>query len=123
MKVTSGPADRRHALFGGRGDVLVWNLSADEAPAPPFVVVLSCELDPDGRVGPHHQAEYPEIVVFLEGEGAASVDGTSRDVGPGAVVSLPLGSILSITNRSQTEPLRYLIIKAKQPIAPEGSAT
>jgi hypothetical protein len=32
---------------------------------------------------------------------------------PGVVVALPLGDTLALSNTSKTEPLRYLIIKAK----------
>lgn len=98
-------------LFGGRGQVLVWSLLA--GPAEPFTAVLRCELEPGGSVGNHMQQEFPEIVVGTGGEGSAFVDGTELPLRDGDVVSLPRGSVLSILNRSQTEPLRYLIVKAR----------
>jgi mannose-6-phosphate isomerase-like protein (cupin superfamily) len=33
-------------------------------------------------------------------------------LGPGDVVHLPLGAVLSLENRSAERPLRYLIVKA-----------
>jgi uncharacterized cupin superfamily protein len=63
-------------------------------------------------VGPHVQQADPEIVVGLSGEGEAEVDGRAEPLGPGDVVHLPLGATLAIRNAG-SEPLRYLIIKAR----------
>lgn len=112
MRVSKGQPDRRENLFGGRGVVSVWNLLAGQH-ASPFTAVLACELDPGGSVGRHVQHEYPEIVIGLEGSGIALVDGHEQALDPGSVVHLPLGSVLELRNRSEAEPLRYLIIKAK----------
>ena len=103
--------DVRDALFGGRGAVRVWGLGA-RALLLPFRAVLACELDPGGSVGAHVQAEYPEIVVFIEGSGTAKVGGAPTAVVPGSVVELALGQTLAIENASTAAPLRYLIIKA-----------
>ena len=103
--------DVRTALFGGRGDVKVWSLLTE--PGEPFTAVLSCELSPGGSVGPHVQEAFPEIVIGVEGDGRAAVDGNERPLGPGDVVHLPLGSVLSIENRDAKAPLRYLIVKAR----------
>jgi quercetin dioxygenase-like cupin family protein len=114
MPARKGPVDVRPALFGGTGDVRVWNLLADHDAAPhPFTAVLSCELDPGGHVGRHVQQHFPEIVVGLSGEGEAFVDGEPAPLGEGDVVHLPLGSTLELRNRSSTAPLAYLIIKAR----------
>lgn len=112
MKVRKGPPARREALFGGRGAVQVWSLLGT-ADAPPFSAVLACELDPGGSVGAHVQEQDPEIVIGLEGDGEARVDDRPLPLGPGDVVHLPLGAVLSLTNRSTETPLRYLIIKAR----------
>jgi quercetin dioxygenase-like cupin family protein len=113
MLLANGPGDRREALFGGKGAVTVWNLLG-RTHAPPFTAVLSCELDPGGAVGKHHQQQFPEIVLGVEGEGRATVDGTPHPLVPGAVVFLPLGASLEIANLSDAVPLRYLIIKARE---------
>jgi quercetin dioxygenase-like cupin family protein len=112
MQIRNGSPARREALFGGEGAVLVWDLLG-RRDAAPFTAVLACELEPGGSVGRHRQDEYPEIVIGLEGEGEASVDGTAHALEPGALVHLPLGAVLAIANRSSSEPLRYLIIKAR----------
>jgi quercetin dioxygenase-like cupin family protein len=114
MTAHKGPVDVRTALFGGTGDVKVWNLLAEHDAAPhPFTAVLSCELDPGGHVGRHVQQHFPEIVVGLSGDGEAWVDGKPTSLGEGDVVHLPLGSTLELRNHSNVAPLAYLIIKAR----------
>ena len=112
MPLQKGPGSVRAALFGGQGDVSVWSLLGAEA--PPFTAVLSCELSPGVSVGAHVQQEFPEIVIGLEGEGEATVDGRPHPLRPGDVAYLPLGSVLAIENRSSDLPLRYLIVKARE---------
>jgi quercetin dioxygenase-like cupin family protein len=114
MRKGLGNPARREALFGGAGEVLVWDLMGG-ATFPPFTAVLACELAPGGRVGVHVQEHYPEIVVVTEGEGTAEIDGASVALGVGVVIALPLGSTLSLANGSSEAPLRYLIVKAEAP--------
>jgi quercetin dioxygenase-like cupin family protein len=103
--------DVRANLFGGTGDVSVFSLLGGDA--SPFTAVLWCELSPGGSVGPHVQQEFPEIVIGIEGDGAATVNGAPYSLGSGDVVHLPLGSVLSLENRSSERPLTYLIVKAR----------
>jgi quercetin dioxygenase-like cupin family protein len=105
------PHDAREALFGGNATVRVWNL--DPAPLPPFTAALACELDAGGAVGLHVQQEFAEIVIGISGDGRAQVDGAPHTLAGGSVVQLPLGARLAIENTSATEPLRYLILKAR----------
>lgn len=107
------PHDHRRELFSGRGGVRVWNLAPSRGPLAPFTAVLACELEPGGSVGTHVQEHFPEIVVVIEGLGTAHVGGSPRALQPGALVELPLGDTLALENGSETEPLRYLIIKAR----------
>jgi quercetin dioxygenase-like cupin family protein len=112
--VQKGQPSVRAALFGGRGEVRVWNLLTGLAQAPkPFTAVLSCELDPSGHVGRHSQEHFPEIVIGLAGQGEAIVDGQTQALTEGEVVHLPLGGVLELRNLSDEAPLRYLIIKAR----------
>jgi mannose-6-phosphate isomerase-like protein (cupin superfamily) len=105
-----GEPDRRRALFGGTGEVRVWSM-LPQVPAP-FDCVLGCELDAGGSVGPHVQDRCSEVVIVTEGRGQAFVDDDSFDLMPGSVVPLPLGATLALNNASDTEPLRYFIVKA-----------
>jgi quercetin dioxygenase-like cupin family protein len=112
MKLDPAGADRREALFGGQGAVLVWDLMRGQA-LEPFSAVLGCELEPGASVGPHVQQRDPEIVICLEGRGTAKVNGQAHALEPGAVVALPHGSTLALANEEPAAPLRYLIIKAQ----------
>lgn len=105
--------DRRVDLFGGKGEVLVTDLVGSNPLTAPFTAVLACQLAPGGSVGTHVQQRDAEIVVFMDGEGTVEVGGVPQDVTPGSVVSLPFGRSLALRNRSATEPLTYLIIKAR----------
>jgi quercetin dioxygenase-like cupin family protein len=113
MAIDDTRPDRREALFGGEGAVLVWDLLGARA-APPFSAVLYCELEPGGRVGAHRQEHFPEIVVGISGQGEALVDGAHHPLRAGDVVHLPLGATLAIHNGASEEPLCYLIVKARE---------
>lgn len=106
-----GAPFRRSELFGGRGDVLVWDLLAGRSAAP-FTAVLACELEAQGLVGKHLQEAYSEIVICTEGRGIVTVGTQELPFAPGVVVHLPQGDVLSISNDG-ADPLRYLIIKAQ----------
>ncbi len=106
-----GDPDRRVALFGGRGEVRVWSLL--DGPLPPFDCVLGCELDAGGAVGAHVQDRCTEIVIVTEGHGQARVGDVAMPLVPGAVVRLPLGEKLALTNGSDVDVLRYLIVKVE----------
>ena len=104
-----GPGEVRRALFGGRGEVKVWNLGAN---LPPFSAVLGCELSAGGSVGRHQQQQDPELIIGLSGRGKARVDGREFPLAAGEVVRLPLGAVLEIENEA-TDVLSYLIVKAR----------
>jgi quercetin dioxygenase-like cupin family protein len=116
VRIEKGNPSVQLELFGGRGEVRVWNLL--HRAAGPFTAVLSCALSAGGSVGRHVQEHFPELVIGVEGQGEASVDGLATGLSPGDVVYLPLGSILMIENRSTDAPLRYLIVKAVDTGAP-----
>lgn len=99
------------SLFGGVGEVRVTSLV--HGATEPFTAVLSCELAPGGRVGAHRQEEFPELVIGVAGEGEARVNGVAHVLDALHAVHLPLGAALEILNRSEREPLRYLIVKAR----------
>ena len=90
----------------------VWDLLGRNTRAP-FEAVLSCELAPGGVVGAHRQGTAHEIVVVLDGEGRATVNGEEQALATGVVVQLALGELLTLENASKEHPLRYLIVKAR----------
>ena len=103
------PCDVRKALFGGTGEVRVWQLLGPVV--APFECALACELTPGGSVGKHVQSTSAEVLVFIEGEGEVTVADTTAAMKPSATVVVPLGETLAIRNTGEG-PLRYLIIKA-----------
>ena len=111
MKPEGIQPHRQNDLFGGEGEVLVYNLLGRQS-IPPFEAVLACELAPGGAVGAHVQQSAHEIVVITEGEGVAHVDGEPQNLVSGTVVFLPYGKQLTLKNASESAPLRYLIIKS-----------
>lgn len=100
-------------LFGGQGEVRIWDLFGTTH-LPPFESILACELDPGGSVGAHQQATADEVLVVIEGQGTAGVDGEVRHLEAGSLVALPLGSLMTLQNLSDEGALRYLIIKAQR---------
>jgi hypothetical protein len=104
-----GNPDRRKDLFGGRGEVRVWSLM--DGALPPFDCVLGCELDPGGSVGVHVQDRCSEVVIVTEGHGEARVGAGTIALTPGTVVRLPLGEKLALSNGSEVDVMRYLIVK------------
>ena len=113
MRPESREPFRHQDLFGGVGEVRVWDLLGRTS-LPPFEAVLACELDPGGSVGAHRQATADEVVVIISGEGQATVDGVSQPLGPGSAVPLALGKLLTLENGSTQMPLCYLIVKARR---------
>lgn len=101
--------ERREALFGGRGFVLVESLLG--ALCAPFTVAVHCELSPHGSVGEHVQSTEDELCIVLSGAGTLRVQGVPRPVTAGSVVGLAVGQRLAIENTTDA-PLRYLIVKA-----------
>ena len=61
----------------------------------------------------HVQEEYPEIVIAISGSGTVRVNDVPAAFEAGRVVELARGHTLAISNTSDVEPLRYLIIKAR----------
>lgn len=106
----SGKHDVRRDLFGGKGEVRVWSLL--RTTLPPFDCALGCELEPGGFVGAHVQDKCSEVILCIAGEGEACVEEEVTQLAPGAIVELPLGDTLSLSNTSKTEWLRYVIVKA-----------
>ena len=105
------PHDVRQGLFGGQGAVRVWALTA--RPAQPFTAILACELEAGASVGPHVQEHDPEIVIAISGSGTVSVNGVAASFSSGQVIELAHGHTLAIDNTASTDPLRYLIVKAR----------
>ena len=106
MKPTATHSD----LFGGSGRVEVVDVLAGR-PAGNLQQLLRCTLDPGGSVGLHKQEQLDAVFYCLQGQGTARLNGESRPFGPDDVVHLPRDATLSLRNDSNSEPLRYVIVK------------
>lgn len=111
MRKGIGNPLRREALFGGVGELLIWDLLG-ETPLPPFDAVFACELAAGGWIGTFQQESHTEIIVVTDGQGTAILNSEAIGIGVGSLIRLDLGSTLSISNESNQNPLRYLVIKA-----------
>ena len=96
----------RTNLFGGVGEVRVWNLL--HGSAEPFTAVLSLRALAGWERRPARAAGIPRNRDRHRWRGEARVDGVAHRLGSFSAVHLPLGAVLEIVNRSQVEPLRYL---------------
>ncbi len=113
MYPTNREPFRQVDLFGGSGEVRIWDLFGSTH-LPPFESVLACELDPGGTIGAHRQPTADELLIVIEGSAVAGVDGEQRHAEAGSLVALPLGSLMTLENRDPDRPLRYLIVKARR---------
>ena len=111
MRPDTAPSFTQKDLFGGHGSVDIWNLRTMNC--PPFTASLWCSLEPGGLVGRHRQQDDPELVIVLSGAGVATIGKLEQLITCGVMVYLPYGQVLSIRNTSESEPLVYLIIKAR----------
>ena len=99
-------------LFGGQGEVKIWNLISGRQ-MPPFSAALWCELEAHGSVGRHRQQRDPEVVLCLSGVGRATIGKHSHPMREGSFLYIPFGASLSLENLGE-EILRYVIIKVRQ---------
>ena len=111
MKLNKEQCFRQQNLFGGQGQVLVWDLLKGES-AGQIKSVLGCTLEAGGSVGSHRQADTDEVMIIHSGQGTASVGETEYTLQAGTVIHLPLGQYLKLENSSGDEELHYYIIKS-----------
>jgi quercetin dioxygenase-like cupin family protein len=112
MNPRDGRSFQQRDLFGGQGEVIVRDLLEGKT-AGPFTAVLACELEPQGTVGAHLQADDSELLIVLKGSGKAHIGTTEHALTEATTLFLPLGETLALTNESEREALHYLLIKAR----------
>ena len=98
-------------LFGGKGEVKVWNLFARRQLGG-FKACLWCELKAGGAVGKHYQESYDELIICISGAGTATVNGECFAFESGIPVFLKRGQTLELKAGSK-QALIYLIIKVE----------
>jgi mannose-6-phosphate isomerase-like protein (cupin superfamily) len=70
--------------------------------------LAEARLPPGAATTPHYHPLTEEIYYILEGAGRMTIDGESRDVGPGDAIAIPPGAVHTILNTSSTTTLKFL---------------
>jgi mannose-6-phosphate isomerase-like protein (cupin superfamily) len=83
---------------------------------PHAQVVVMC-IPPGGEIGDEVHAGLDQILVFVEGEGVAILDGETTAVGPDHLVHVPAQARHNVINRGQGD-LRLFTIYAPPQHAP-----
>ena len=99
----------KEELFGGKGEVKVWNLLAQRLMGG-FKACLWCELEAGGAVGKHYQESYDELIICISGAGTATINGECFAFESGIPVFLKMGQTLELRAGSK-QALVYLIVK------------
>ena len=71
------------------------------------VVVMS--IPPGGEIGDEVHADVDQVLVFVEGEGVAIVDGERSGVGPDRLVQVPAGTRHNVLNTGVTALRLYTV--------------
>jgi mannose-6-phosphate isomerase-like protein (cupin superfamily) len=69
--------------------------------------LAEARVPPGMSTTPHYHPRTEEIYYILEGAGRMTVDGQSRDVGPGDAIAIPPGAVHTISTTSDVA-LRFL---------------
>jgi mannose-6-phosphate isomerase-like protein (cupin superfamily) len=83
-------------------------LECDEA------VVKCLYIDPGQEARPHQHKSCVDVMVIVQGQGSATVDGQPRRVGPGDIILNPPGTLHGIRNDGN-ERLVWLVIQSPPP--------
>lgn len=70
--------------------------------------LAEARLPPGASTTPHYHPQTEEIYYILAGAGRMTIDGDTRDVGPGDAIAIPPGAIHTITNTSDATTLKFL---------------
>tara|TARA_B110000037_G_scaffold212172_1_gene264600 strand:+ start:147 stop:467 length:321 start_codon:yes stop_codon:yes gene_type:complete len=98
-------------LFGGNGIVEIESRLKEGS--FPFSAILLCKLEACGSIGKHRQQRDSELVIGISGQGMITINSKTEELIVKTSVFVPFGAVLSIENKSETEPLEYWIIKVE----------
>jgi mannose-6-phosphate isomerase-like protein (cupin superfamily) len=76
------------------------------------VVVMS--IPPGGEIGDEVHPGLDQVLVFVEGDGLAVVDGAESTVGPGRLVHVPAGARHNFLNRGPADLRLYTVYAPPQ---------
>jgi len=69
--------------------------------------LAEARVQPGASTTPHYHPQTEEIYYILEGAGRMTIDGETRDVGPGDAIAIPPGAVHMIHNPG-SETLKFL---------------
>jgi quercetin dioxygenase-like cupin family protein len=67
------------------------------------VTVFECRVPPSVRTPPHSHDAFEETIYGLEGVSTWTIDGRTRDIGPGEAVCIPRASIHGFANLGNSD--------------------
>ncbi len=83
----------------------------------PHAQVVVMSIPPSGEIGEETHLGLDQILVFVQGEGVAILDGETTSVGPDHLVHVPAGALHNVVNRGQSD-LRLFTVYAPPQHAP-----
>ena len=80
----------------------------------PHAQVVVMSIPPDGEIGEEVHAAVDQVLVFVEGEGAAIMDGERTAVGPDRLVLVPAGTRHNVVNTGSSALRLYTVYAPPQ---------
>lgn len=80
----------------------------------PHAQVVVMSIPPSGEIGEEVHAAVDQVLVFVEGEGAAIMDGERTVVGPDRLVLVPAGTRHNVVNTGSSDLRLYTVYAPPQ---------
>ena len=74
-----------------------------------YAQVVLMSIPPGGEIGDEVHEHVDQVLVFVEGEGEAILDGTAGPFGPDRLVHVPAGTRHNVVNRGSTDLRLYTV--------------
>lgn len=80
----------------------------------PYAQVVVMSIPVGGDIGEEVHESVDQVLVFVQGEGVAFLDGASSAVGPGRLVHVPAGTRHNVVNRGAADLRLYTVYAPPQ---------
>jgi mannose-6-phosphate isomerase-like protein (cupin superfamily) len=80
----------------------------------PHAQVVVMSIPPGGEIGEEVHHDVDQVLVFVEGDGAAVLDGVRGHVGPDRLVLVPAGTMHNVINTGPTDLRLYTVYAPPQ---------
>ena len=78
----------------------------------PHAQVVVMSIPPAGEIGEETHTDVDQVLVFVEGEGVALLDGVRSPVSPGRLVHVPAGTRHNFVNQGTADLKLYTVYTA-----------